>query len=206
MPPAAPQRSKWWPSPCWRAPSSSSSSTHRSSTSRCRRSARPSTSPRTNLSWVVNAYTLDLRRLPAPRRPPRRPARPAAHVHRRSRAVLRRLAGRRPGPDRGVADRRPRRAGPRRRAPLPRRALDRDHHVRARAPSATPRSASGAPWPAPAARPASCSAACSPSGLAGSGCSSSTCRSPRSPRSSRRACCRRAATRARRATSTSPAR
>ena len=53
---------------------------------------------------------------------------------------------------------------------LPRRPFDRDHHVHRGRASATPRSASGAPWPAPAAPPACCWAACSPSTWAGSGC------------------------------------
>ena len=65
----------------------------------------------------------------------------------------------------GPADRRPRGAGPRRRDPLARGALDRHHDLPATAPSATRRSASGARSPAPAARPACCSAASSPSTL-----------------------------------------
>ena len=64
-----------------------------------------------------------------------------------------------------VADRLPRRAGPRRRDHLARRALDPHRPPSPRAPSATRRSASGAPSPASAARPACCSAASSPTSL-----------------------------------------
>ena len=61
--------------------------------------------------------------------------------------------------DRADADRLARPAGPRRSAPLPRRALDPHRDLHARARSATGRSASGARSPAPAARSACCSAA-----------------------------------------------
>ena len=71
----------------------------------------------------------DVRRLPAARRPHGRPARPAAAVPRRSRAVLARVAGRRPLPDRGPADRLARGPGPRRRAAVARRALARHSDV-----------------------------------------------------------------------------
>ncbi len=56
-----------------------------------------------------------LRRLPAARRPRRRPARPPPHARRRHRAVRALLAGRRPGRQRGHADRGPPRPGSRRR-------------------------------------------------------------------------------------------
>ena len=62
-----------------------------------------------------------VRRLPAARRAHGRPARPPAHVHRRPDPVRRRLACRRPRPERRLVDRRARRPGPRRRAALPRR-------------------------------------------------------------------------------------
>ena len=71
-----------------------------------------------------------LRRLPAARRPPGRPARPAQALHDRPRRLLDRVAARRPGPIRRLAHRRARPAGPRRRARLPRRAVDRDQHLR----------------------------------------------------------------------------
>ena len=83
-----------------------------------------------NLSWVVNAYTLafggflllggrmaDLlgrRRMFVGRPHP----------------LLRRFTRRRPRPEPGLAHRRPRRPGPRRRDPLPGRAVDRHHHLR----------------------------------------------------------------------------
>ena len=70
-----------------------------------------------------------LRRLPAARRPARRPARPAAGLHGRPRPVRARLAGRRLRRERRRADRRARRPGPRRRDRLARRALDRHHHL-----------------------------------------------------------------------------
>ena len=147
-----------------------------------------------DLSWVVNGYTLffggflllggrmaDLlgrRRMFIAGLDPLR----ARLARRRSRQLA------------GHADRRPRRPGPRRRAALPGRAVARHRRCSPRAPSATRRWASGARSPAPAAPPACCSAACSPSTPAGSGCCSSTCRSAWPPRSSRRACCPRAAT------------
>ena len=56
-----------------------------------------------------------VRRLPAARRPRRRPARPARGVRGRARAVRARLARRRPRAERGGARRRARRAGARRR-------------------------------------------------------------------------------------------
>ena len=152
-----------------------------------------------DLSWVVNAYTLDLRRLPAARRAHRRPARPPPGLHRRPHPLRRRLAARRPRAVRRLAHRGARRPGPRRGDHLPRRALDPDRRPSPRAPSATARSASGARSPAPAAPPASCSAASSPSTSAGSGCCSSTSRSRSSPPPRPRACCPRAATPATRA-------
>ena len=172
--------------------SSWSSSTRRSSTSRC-----PSIGNALRLlpgQPVVGRQRLHahLRRLPAARRAHGRPARPPPHVHRRPDPLRRRFACRRARPERRLVDRRPRRPGPWRRAALPRRALARDRRCSPKARSATRRSASGARSPAPAARRACCSAACSPSGPAGSGCSSSTCRSASPPRCSRRACCPRA--------------
>ena len=138
-----------------------------------------------------------LRRLPAARRAHGRPPRPPPHVHRRPRPLRARLAGRRPGQDRGPADRRPRRPGPRRRAALAGRAVAGHHDVRRgrraqpragrlgrrgrlrrRGRRAARRHAHRVRW-------------------AGSGCCSSTCRSA-SPRPRwRRACCPRAAARAR---------
>ena len=58
--------------------SSWSSSTRRSSTSRCPRSRRDLGFSATDLQWVVNGYTLAVRRLPAARRAGRRPDRPQA--------------------------------------------------------------------------------------------------------------------------------
>ena len=72
------------------------------------------------------------------------------------------------------ADRGAGRAGPRRRDPLPRRALDRRHHLPRRRRAQQSVGRSGARWPAPAAPPASCSAASSPNASAGNGCSGST--------------------------------
>ena len=46
----------------------------------------------TSLAWVVNAYMLTLRRLPAARRAARRPLRPPALVPDRDRVLHRRLA------------------------------------------------------------------------------------------------------------------
>ena len=60
-----------------------------------------------------------VRRLPAARWAHGRPARPPPHVHRRPDPVRRRLACRRPRPERRLVDRRARRPGPRRRAALP---------------------------------------------------------------------------------------
>ena len=71
-----------------------------------------------------------LRRLPAAGRPPRRPARPPPHVHLRHVAVRGRIARRRPRSKRRLARGRTRGPGPRRGADLPRRAGDRDHHLR----------------------------------------------------------------------------
>ena len=152
-----------------------------------------------NLSWVVNAYTLTFGGFLL------LGGRLADLLGRRRMFIAglilfaRRLARRRARPERRLADRRARRPGPGRRAALAGRAVDRHRRRSPRAPSATRRSASGARSRAPAAPPASCSAACSPTGWAGSGCCSSTCRSASPPRSSRRACCPRAATKARRA-------
>ena len=65
-----------------------------------------------------------LRRLPPARRPRRRPPRTPARVPRRHRRVHGRLAAVRVRMERGVADRRPRPAGPRRGDHLARRAVD----------------------------------------------------------------------------------
>ena len=70
-----------------------------------------------------------LRRLPAARRAHGRPAGAAAHLHRGPPALRRGVAGRRARAERRHADRRAGRAGPGRRADLPRRTRDRDHHV-----------------------------------------------------------------------------
>ena len=71
-----------------------------------------------------------VRRLPAARRADGRPARSTPAVHDRARRIRARLAGRRARADRGPAHHRPRRAGPRRRAVVTRRALARDRVVR----------------------------------------------------------------------------
>ena len=71
-----------------------------------------------------------VRRLPAARRPRRRPARAQAPVPDRPRDLHRSVAARRPRRQRGHADRRPRAAGPRRRADLAGRAVDHRHDVR----------------------------------------------------------------------------
>ena len=79
--------------------SSSSSSTPRSSTSRCPRSVV--TSHFSQDEPVVGRQRLHarLRRLPAARRAPGRPARPPAHVHRRPDPLRRRFARRRSRPE-----------------------------------------------------------------------------------------------------------
>ncbi len=71
-----------------------------------------------------------LRRVPAARRPRRRPARPQAAVPDRPRDLHDGLAAERPRVDRGPADRVPRAPGPRRGADLARGALDHLDHVR----------------------------------------------------------------------------
>ena len=137
----------------------------------------------------------DLRRLPAARRAPRRPARPPARVHHRPDRLLARLAPRRPRPVRRLADRRARPAGPRRRARLPRRAVDRHEHVRRGRRAQQGARASGARSPAPAAPPACCSAACSPQyARLGVGAVRQRADRPAAPRSWRRGCSPRAAT------------
>ncbi len=73
-----------------------------------------------------------VRRLPAARRPARRPARAQAHVHARPGPLLARLARRRPRPVGGVADRRARRPGPRRGDRLAGGAVDHHHDLRRR--------------------------------------------------------------------------
>ena len=82
-----------------------------------------------NLQWVVTAYGVDLRRIPAARRTRRRPAWPQAHPHARARRVHRSLARLRTGDDRLAPDRDARSAGARRRDHAPGRAVDRDEHV-----------------------------------------------------------------------------
>ena len=79
-----------------------------------------------------------LRRPAAARRPARRPLRPPPDAHGRRRHLRRRVAARRPRPERGPAARRPRPAGPRRRDRLPRRA-GADHHDLPGRPAAQPR-------------------------------------------------------------------
>ncbi len=70
-----------------------------------------------------------LRRLPAAGRPHGRPAGPPPPVHGRHRPVRHRVAARRLRGERGTADRRPRAAGPRRRAALARRPVARDRDL-----------------------------------------------------------------------------
>ena len=77
------------------------------------------------------------RRAPA-RRPPRRPARTAPALHRRTRALRRELAAVRAGLVGGLADRLPRAAGARRRPARPGRPLASDHDLRG-GPRAQPR-------------------------------------------------------------------
>ena len=133
-PPCRPHRSRrtgnGWRWPCSRWPSSSSCSTPRSSTSRCRRSAATWTSPRTtsrgsstptrsssaaSCCWAGGmADLLGRRRLFM-----------AGLI-----LFAAGLAGRRARQIAGHADRRPRRAGPRRRAALAGRALARHRDVR----------------------------------------------------------------------------
>src|SRR3954451_15751159 len=97
-----------------------------------------------NLQWVISAYALlfggvlllgrparpPLRRLPAARRPRRRPPRPPAGLPRRHRRVHGRLAVLRPRLERELAHRRARPAGPRRGDHLAGRAVDPHDHVR----------------------------------------------------------------------------
>ena len=73
-----------------------------------------------------------VRRLPAARRADGGPARPSPDVHRRPDRVRRRFTRGRARAERCMADRRPCRPGPRRRAALPGRAVARDHAVRRR--------------------------------------------------------------------------
>ena len=114
----------------------------------------------------------------------------------RPRRLHGRLAPRRPGVVGGVADRRraPSRVSARRSSRRPRSRSSRRRSPKAA--SATSRSASGAPSAASAPPPACCSAASSPTRSAGSGSSSSTCRSAWPRSCSRRSCSPRAATRA----------
>ena len=67
------------------------------------------------LQWVLNAYTLDLRRLPAARRARGRPVRPASHVLRRHPPLLRqpRCSARSPPPPGRWSPREPSRASAR---------------------------------------------------------------------------------------------
>ena len=190
---------------CWRWPSSSSSSTRRSSTWRCRRSARDLDFAQDDLSWVVNAYTLffggflllggrmaDLlgrRRLFI--------ARPRPLRRRLARRWSRHLAGH--------ADRRARGPGPRRRAALAGRALarHRDLHRGRRAQQGDGRLGRGRRLRRRRRRAARRRA--HRVRRLGVGAVRQRADRPRGRARSRRACCPRAATRAR-ATSTSPAR
>ena len=87
MSPRSHRNGNGWPWPCSRWPSSSSSSTRRSSTSRCRRSAATSSFSQDEPLLGRQRLHAHLRRLPAARRPPGRPARPPPHVHGRPRPV-----------------------------------------------------------------------------------------------------------------------
>ena len=130
-----------------------------------------------------------VRRPAAARRTARRPDRPPADLPRRADGVHAGLAALRPRRQPGAADRRPVRAGHRRRDDLggdPRD--DRDDVPRAVA-SRPRRSASTASSPRPAARSACSPAASSPRRSTGTGSSSSTCRSGSSPACSPRGCC-----------------
>jgi len=68
-----------------------------------------------NLAWVVNAYLIAFGGLLLLARAARRPHRPQAHVHGWAAGLHQRLAGVRPGPGSGAADRSPVRPGRRRR-------------------------------------------------------------------------------------------
>ena len=85
------------------------------------------------LEWVVTAYSLAFGSLLLLRRPARRHLRPAARVHRRHRDLLARLAARRPGHERVVDPRGPRRAGSGRRAGRADRARPDRHDLPGRA-------------------------------------------------------------------------
>ena len=82
-----------------------------------------------DLQWVDQQLHAVLRRLPAARRPRGGHLRPQADLHRRHDPVQRRQPAQRPRPERRAADRLPRAAGPRRRARLPRRAVDHHHDL-----------------------------------------------------------------------------
>ena len=178
---------------CCAPRSSWSSSTPRSWSWRCRRST-PTWTSRRRPAVGAERLPAELRRPAAARRARRRPARAPARVHGRHRPVRARLARVRAGRLVRGADRGPRHPGRRGGDHDPDRALDRDDHLRGGRRSATRRSASGPRSAASAPPPRGWSAARSPTGSAGSGSSSSTCRS-RSPWSrSARCCCARAAT------------
>ena len=101
-----------------------------------------------------------LRRLPAARRPRRRPARTSARVPDRARRVRRRVGARRPRRRRHATDRDPLHQGRQRRVHRAGRPLDHHHDASPRARRATRRSRS-TPRPArPASRSGSWSAGC----------------------------------------------
>ena len=159
-----------------------------------------------SLQWVVNAYTLIFGGfLLLGGRASDLLGRQRLFMAGRDR-LHRRLARQRRRDLVGHADRRPRAAGPRRRARLAGGALDRHDDVRRRRGAHEGARRSGARSPPAAAPSAWCSAACSPRRSRGAGSSSSTCRSGSRPR-----CCRCATSPNTRAeerpeTSTSPAR
>ena len=118
-----------------------------------------------------------LRRPAAARRPVRRPARPAPHVHDRPGALLPRQLPRRHRPELPDAARRAHHPGPGRRDLLARPRCRWSPPSSRRARPAPGRSPSTPLSPVPAPRSACCSAASSPSTSPGGGCCSSTSRS-----------------------------
>ena len=91
-----------------------------------------------NLQWVISAYAIMFGGVAAARRPAGRPARAAAALPRGPHPLRGELAALRPRLVRGLADRLPRPAGPRRRAARSRGALAPDDDLR-RGPRAQPR-------------------------------------------------------------------
>ena len=85
-----------------------------------------------NLQWVVNGYTLIFGGFLLLGGRAGGPPGPQAPVHRRGHPVHGRLPAQRGGPDLRDADRRSRPPGSRWRARLPRRAVDRHHHLQRR--------------------------------------------------------------------------